>query len=74
MALLGIAALLGIIGLCCWLVIDALRSGVVRARGGSYSRLEDPAWFWVVVALYVGKTGMVVSTIAYMLVPWDLVN
>jgi hypothetical protein len=74
MVLVGIAALVGIVGLCCWLVTDALQSGVVRARGGSYSRSEDPAWFWAMLALYVGMAAMVIYTVAYMVLPWEWVN
>jgi len=37
-----------------WFIISGLRTGVVRARFGSYSRTDDPAWYWGCLALYAG--------------------
>ena len=37
-----------------WLGIEGLLKGVVRARGGSYSRSESPWWFWACVTFYLG--------------------
>jgi len=37
-----------------WLGIEGLIKGVVRGRGGSYSRSESPRWFWACVTLYLG--------------------
>jgi hypothetical protein len=40
--------------LCVWLVFDGLRNGVVRAKGGTYSRIENPKWYWACISLYTG--------------------
>jgi hypothetical protein len=45
-------ALLSIPAIVLWLLVDGLRNGVVRARGGLYSRAHDPFWFWLCIALY----------------------
>ena len=71
MLVLGIAALIGIVSLCVWLVAEALRNGIVRVRGGSYLRSDDPAWFWLMIATYVTMAGMVIYTVVYMLLPWE---
>jgi hypothetical protein len=31
---------------------DGLLTGEVKARGGSYSRADDPAWFWALIGIY----------------------
>ena len=54
--------------LLAWLVIDALRNGVVRMQLGSYSRAEEPALFWATVGVYVST--MIVG--AYIVVPMFL--
>lgn len=46
LVLLIVPALMG------WLIVDGIRSGVVRMRGGSYSREEEPRWFWAMIAVY----------------------
>lgn len=71
MAVVGFAALIGIVGLCWWLVAEAVRTSVVRVRGGSYSRSEESAWFWTVIALYCGMAAMVIYTLAYLFLPRD---
>ena len=35
-----------------WLLVSGLRSGVMRARGASYSRATQPRWFWALAAIY----------------------
>ena len=40
-----------------WLIVDGLRNGVVRMRGGSYSRSDEPAWYWTVIAVYAATLG-----------------
>ena len=42
------------LALCAWLLVSGLRSGVIRACGGSYSRSGNPVWFWIVAAMYAG--------------------
>jgi len=37
-----------------WLATDGVRTGVVRMRGGSYSRSKEPVFFWIIEALYGG--------------------
>lgn len=32
-----------------WFIVEGLCTGVIRARGSTYSRTEDPFWFWAVV-------------------------
>jgi hypothetical protein len=34
------------------LLFTGLRRGVIRAKGGSYSRADQPIWFWTLSALY----------------------
>lgn len=43
-------------------IVDGLLTGEVQAKGGSYSRAEDPAWFWIVIGIYAAMT----AGIAYM--------
>jgi hypothetical protein len=37
-----------------WLATDGVLTGVVRMRGGSYSRSKEPVFFWIIEALYGG--------------------
>ena len=37
---------------CFWVVIHSIRNGVVRARGASYKRTDNPKSFWMMVAVY----------------------
>jgi len=37
---------------CAWFVIDGLRNGVVRVKLGSYSRADNPGWFWACITMY----------------------
>ena len=53
MALMVLIFLL-ISALPAWLAIDGLNTGVVRMQSGSYSRADEPAWFWSVIAMYGG--------------------
>lgn len=52
----GIAAWFAVPAICLWLMIEGLRTGVVRAKAGSYSRLESPVWYWICIGLYGGLT------------------
>jgi hypothetical protein len=63
-----IAALVGValfvtapIGLL-WLILDGLRKGVVRARGGFYARDEAPIAFWLSIMLYAVVATVLVCT------------
>jgi hypothetical protein len=49
-----IAVWFSIPAICTWAVIDGFRKGVVRATGGSYSRVDSPRSFWIVIAMYCG--------------------
>ena len=47
---LGAALFFVISALPAWLAFSGLRNGVIWARGGSYSRSEQPVLFWIVFA------------------------
>jgi hypothetical protein len=50
--LLGVVAFaLGPI-VCVWCLVRGLRSGIMPARGASYSRDTQPVNFWLLAALY----------------------
>ena len=52
-AILFFAALfVGVPLWCAWLVANGIRTGVVRAKGFPYSRLNSPAFFWITVTTY----------------------
>ena len=53
-AILGIIVWFAIPLMCIWASVEGLRNGVVRARGGSYSRAENPIWFWLCICMYLG--------------------
>jgi hypothetical protein len=57
--LFGIVAWFAILTVCLYLAIGGLRSGVVRAKLGSYSRTDDPGWFWACIAMYCGLAAFV---------------
>jgi hypothetical protein len=50
----ALAAFVGLPTFCIWKIIAGLRTGVVRVRNGSYSRGEDPFWYWTLIALLAG--------------------
>jgi hypothetical protein len=50
---LGVVLFIVVSVLPAWLAIEAPRKGVVRARGWSYSRSEEPVLFWIAVATYM---------------------
>ena len=35
-------------------IVDGLIEGEVKLRGGSYSRADEPGWFWAAIAIYGG--------------------
>jgi len=41
-----------------WMVINGLRTGVIRGRGGPLARADHPFFFWVLIAFYVTCIGM----------------
>lgn len=56
-AILGVFAIavwLAVPTVCAWFLVDGLRKGVVRAKLGSYSRSDDPIWYWGCLAMYGG--------------------
>ena len=61
------ALFVGVPAWCGWLVADAVRTGVVRAKGFPYSRSDSPIYFWVAVATYaamavgVGYFGLLIG-------------
>ncbi len=50
----SVAVWFSVPAVCTWAVIDGFRKGVVRAKGGSYSREDSPRSFWIVIAMYCG--------------------
>ena len=38
-------------------IVDGLLTGEIQARGGCYSRAEEPAWFWAMVGVYAALLG-----------------
>lgn len=57
--LFGIAAWFAVPVVCLYFAIEGLRSGVVRVKLGSYSRTDNPGWFWACIAMYCGLTAFV---------------
>lgn len=41
-------------------IYDGIVSGEVQAKGGSYSRADDPRWFWAVIAIYAAMIAGIV--------------
>lgn len=38
-------------------IVDGLLTGLVQAKGGSYSRAEEPGWFWTMIGVYAALVG-----------------
>ncbi|MBC2669013.1 hypothetical protein ACFOON_08575 [Novosphingobium piscinae] len=51
-AILGIVGWFAIPTLFAWMILEGLRKGVVRARNGSYSKVEEPIYFWLCICMY----------------------
>lgn len=64
---IGVVAVLSIPLLFGWFVIDGLKTGSVHAKGGKYSRTEDPFWFWALIAAYLGLVALWVWGSSYAL-------
>lgn len=45
---------LAIPALFLWLMVDGLRTGVIRARHGTVSRTAEPLRYWIYIAIYCG--------------------
>jgi hypothetical protein len=41
-----------------WIVIDGLRTGVVRGRGGPMARTDYPISYWIILGVYTGAIAM----------------
>jgi hypothetical protein len=52
--IIGAVAFFAIPLLVGWQLVTGLRRGVIRIRGGSYSRASQPRWFWILAATYAG--------------------
>ena len=55
----GYLALILLVSVLCgllWLVIDGLRTGIVRGKGGSIARVDRPAAYCATLALYAFVT------------------
>jgi len=66
--LFGLVVWFAIPAICLYFAIEGLHSGVVRVKLDSYSRTNDPGWFWACIAMYCGLaafifylTGLVVA-------------
>ena len=59
--LVAIAALPG------WLGVEGLWKGVVRVRGVSYSRSEEPYLYWLSVVTYLGLAAAILYSFFHML-------
>jgi hypothetical protein len=57
--LFGIIAWFAIPAVCLYFAVQGLRSGVVRVKMGSYSRTDDPKWFWACIAIYCGLAAFI---------------
>lgn len=38
-------------------IVDGLLTGEVQAKGGCYSRTEEPGWFWTMIGVYIALLG-----------------
>lgn len=60
----GVGILVVIPALCIWKIISGLWTGVVTVRHGSYSRANEPVYYWTLMAMFVGLP----AWISYMVV------
>ena len=59
--LVAIAVFVGLPAFCVWKIITGLRRGVVTVRNGSYSRADQPVWYWTLMALFAGLAAWLLS-------------
>lgn len=50
----GIGIFVGLPALSIWKIVSGLRTGVVSVRHGSYSRYDNPFFYWALMGMFAG--------------------
>jgi len=59
-----VAGVLFAVALCLWLVVDGLRTGVVKGKR-AVARAREPIFYWVMMALYGAPPACVFGLIVW---------